>query len=132
MAMDSKTVGVCPRCGHPVHWMWAGNSAKTRKECGCCGYRGFAILRKLDADGARDTVRAMHEWAVRDWKQEAAAPASHVRRTAMSLIGPCCLYAMTELADLTGAKTSPPPLSSGFCATDDWFGSDWTTAVIRY
>lgn len=39
----------------------------------------------------------------------------------MSLIGPCCLYAMTELADLTGAKTSPPPLSSGFCETDDWF-----------
>lgn len=52
MAMDSKTVGVCPRCG----------------------YRGFVILRKLDADRARDTVRAMHEWAVRDWKQGKRPP----------------------------------------------------------
>lgn len=51
-----------------------GQQRQTRKECGCCGYRGFVILRKLDADGARDTVRAMHEWAVRDWKQGKRPP----------------------------------------------------------
>lgn len=74
MGVESKTVGVCPRCGHPVHWMWAGNSAKTRRECPCCGYRGFVILRTLDAQDARELVTAMHERAVRDWKQGKQPP----------------------------------------------------------
>lgn len=74
MGNDTKTVGVCPRCGHPVHWAWSGNSAKTRRECACCGYRGFVILRQLEPDQARETVRAMHEHAMRDWKQGKQPP----------------------------------------------------------
>lgn len=67
---DMTTVGTCPRCGHPVHWKWSGNSAHTSRPCDCCGYRGFIVLRRIRAATAREHVKWMHERAMRDWRRE--------------------------------------------------------------
>ncbi|KFI44497.1 hypothetical protein BBIA_2405 [Bifidobacterium biavatii DSM 23969] len=68
------SVAVCPRCGHPVHWRWHGNSIKTSQPCDCCGWGGTVTMLRIPAKTARAELRRMHETALRDWKQGVEAP----------------------------------------------------------